>query len=163
MRKLTGILAFCAVIGTPVALAHHNAASHYVMDQITTATGTVTQFKLVNPHVRVYFDVVDENGEVVPWLAEGNSSSILRRRGWTADSLKPGDVITVTGRPARDGSNKIDWESIEVSDGNVLRGGNTQGSEKTRQLDMIEQRRQQQREDSTNTDADGTEADKSEN
>ncbi len=91
-----------------IVIAHHNAASHYILDQKITVNGVVTEFRLINPHVRIYFNVKTDDGEIQKWLGEGNASSVLRRRGWTDDHLKPGDVITISGAPARDGGYKID-------------------------------------------------------
>jgi len=123
-----------------VVMAHHNAASHYLLDQKITVKGVVTEFRLINPHARIYFDVKGEDGEVEKWLGEGNASSVLRRRNWTDDSLKPGDVITITGSPARDGGNKLDWESIVLEDGTELRGGNTKAGELEQQLRELDKR-----------------------
>ncbi len=126
---------------TPViVIAHHNAASHYLLDQKITVKGVVTEFRLINPHVRIYFDVRTDDGEVQKWLGEGNASSVLRRRGWTDDHLKPGDVITISGSPARDGGHKIDWESIVLEDGTELRGGNTKAGELEQQLRELDKR-----------------------
>ncbi len=123
-----------------IVIAHHNAASHYLLDQKITVKGVVTEFRLINPHVRIYFDVRTDDGEVQKWLGEGNASSVLRRRGWTDDHLKPGDVITISGAPARDGGHKIDWESIVLEDGTELRGGNTKAGELERQLRELDKR-----------------------
>ena len=123
-----------------MVIAHHNAASHYLVDQMITVEGVVTQFRLINPHARIYFDVTDDVGEVQKWLGEGNASSVLRRRGWTDDHLKPGDVITISGAPARDGGHKIDWESIVLQDGTELRGGNTKAGELEQQLRELDNR-----------------------
>jgi hypothetical protein len=118
--------------------SHHNAASHYQLDRTATVSGVVTEFWLINPHARIYFDVKSATGKTEKWLAEGNAAGVLKRRGWTSDSLKPGDAIQITGRPARDGGNKLDWEIIRFDDGRVLRGGNTVGGERERQLDELE-------------------------
>ena len=123
-----------------MVIAHHNAASHYLLDQKITVKGVVTEFRLINPHVRIYFDVKTDDGEIQKWLGEGNASSVLRRRGWTDDYLKPGDVITITGSPARDGGHKIDWESIVLEDGTELRGGNTKAGELEQQLRDLDKR-----------------------
>ncbi len=123
-----------------VVIAHHNAASHYLLDQKITVMGVVTEFRLINPHARIYFDVTDDEGEVQKWLGEGNASSVLRRRGWADDHLKPGDVITISGSPARDGGHKIDWESIVLEDGMELRGGNTKAGELEQQLRELDKR-----------------------
>lgn len=123
-----------------IVIAHHNAASHYVLDQKITVKGVVTEFRLINPHVRIYFDVKTDDGEVQKWLGEGNASSVLRRRGWADDHLKPGDIITISGSPARDGGHKIDWESIVLEDGTELRGGNTKAGELEQQLRELDKR-----------------------
>ncbi len=123
-----------------IVIAHHNAASHYILDQKITVNGVVTEFRLINPHVRIYFDVKTDDGEIQKWLGEGNASSVLRRRGWTDDHLKPGDVITISGSPARDGGHKIDWESIVLEDGTELRGGNTKAGELEQQLRDLDER-----------------------
>lgn len=136
------ILLASACLGmTGVAVAHHNAASHYILDQKITVHGVVTEFRLINPHARIYFEVSTDDGEAEQWLAEGNASSVLRRRGWTDEQLKPGDRITITGSPARDGGNKIDWESIALADGTELRGGNTKAGELEQQLRDLDKRR----------------------
>ena len=139
MKKILS-LALAALLLPAIVVAHHNAASHYLLDQKVTVKGTVTEFRLINPHARIYFDVVGEDGEVDKWLAEGNASSVLRRRDWTDDSLVPGDVITITGSPARDGGNKLDWESVIKADGTDLRGGNTKAGELEQQLRELDKR-----------------------
>jgi hypothetical protein len=139
LRKI--LLLIASMLLTPaMVIAHHNAASHYLVDQKITVEGVVTQFRLINPHARIYFDVTDDDGEVQKWLGEGNASSVLRRRGWTDDHLKPGDVITISGAPARDGGHKIDWESIVLQDGTELRGGNTKAGELEQQLRELDNR-----------------------
>ena len=134
------LLVACMLLAPAMTVAHHNAASHYLLDQKITVKGVVTEFRLINPHARIYFDVTDDAGAIQKWLGEGNASSVLRRRDWTDDSLKPGDVITITGSPARDGGNKIDWESIVLEDGTELRGGNTKAGELEQQLRDLDKR-----------------------
>ena len=138
------ILLAAALFYAP-AYSHHSPESHYLVEQLITVTGVVTKFRLINPHARIYFDVTTEDGEVQHWFAEGNASAILRRRGWSNDTLKPGDVIEITGNPARDGGYKMDWKLIVTEDGTEYRGGNTVGSERDRLLDDIEKRRRERR------------------
>jgi len=128
-------------VWAPLA-AHHNPASHYDINaDMVTVEGVITEFKLINPHARIYFDVTTESGEVQPWFAEGNAAGVLKRRGWSNDMLKPGTVIRISGYPARDGSPALDWKLIELEDGTQLRGGNTVGAEKELLLDDIDKRR----------------------
>jgi len=137
------ILFFGLVLcGFGPAYAHHNPASHYIIKDLVTVEGVVTEFRLINPHARIYFDVTTPEGEVQHWLAEGNAAGILKRRGWTKESLKPGDAIRITGYPARDGGNAMDWKMIALADGTEFRGGNTVGIERDLLLEDIDKRRQ---------------------
>ena len=143
IRMVTSLIA--AVLFCSPAYSHHSPESHYLVEEMITVTGAVTKFRLINPHARIYFDVTTADGEVQHWFAEGNASAILRRRGWNNDSLKPGDVIKISGNPARDGGPKMDWKLIVTEDGTEYRGGNTVGSERDRLLEDAEKRRQEQK------------------
>ena len=143
-NRLTAALLIGLLCSMP-AHSHHSPESHYVVSELVTVTGVVTKFRLINPHARIYFDVTTADGEVQHWFAEGNASAILRRRGWNRDTLQPGDVIEITGNPARDGGPKMDWKLIITEDGTEYRGGNTVGSERDRLLEDIEKRRRGQR------------------
>ena len=136
------ILLAIGCCGTAGVQAHHNPASHYVIKDMVTVEGVVTEFKLINPHARIYFEVTTPEGEVQKWFAEGNAAGILKRKGWSKDSLKPGDVIKISGYPARDGGHALDWKLIELADGTQLRGGNTVGVEKDLLLEDIDKRRE---------------------
>ncbi len=144
LKRITIMLSVAGLLFATPIYSHHGPASHYLLDQLVTVEGVVTKFRLINPHARIYFDVTGEDGAVVHWLAEGNASAILKRRGWNRKTLQPGDVIKVTGNPARDGGPKVDWKLIVLADGTELRGGNTVASERERILDDIEKRRQNQ-------------------
>ena len=139
-KRICVWLATSMLLMPVIVIAHHNAASHYLLDQKITVKGVVTEFRLINPHARIYFDVKGDDGELQKWLGEGNASSVLRRRGWTDEQLKPGDVITISGSPARDGGHKIDWELIVLENGTELRGGNTKAGELEQQLRDLDKR-----------------------
>lgn len=102
------------------ATAHHSFAVHFLPEGEVTVTGTVKSFRFANPHGVLELTAVDENGEEVEWRAETNSPSILRRRGWSKDSLKPGQVVTVTGWPARDNDHYMRIRTVTFADGSVL-------------------------------------------
>jgi len=140
ISKRFSLMIACIAIFPGAVIAHHNAASHYLLDQKITVNGVVTEFRLINPHARIYFDVTTKDGEVQKWLGEGNASSVLRRQGWTDEHLKPGDDIAISGSPARDGGHKIDWERIVLEDGTELRGGNTKAGEREQQLRDLDKR-----------------------
>jgi len=77
----------------------------------------------VNPHVRIYLDVVTPAGTTESWLAEGQSKNVLVREGWTGEELAPGTSVRLTGNPPRDGSRAVQWSTIELGDGTQLGGG----------------------------------------
>jgi len=99
------------------AAAHHSFAVFFVSDKLITIQGSVTDFQFRNPHGVIRMTVRDAGGAEVVWKAETNSPSILERRGWKKDSLKPGDAIKVEGWPARDGSNYLRMRSVVRADG----------------------------------------------
>ena len=113
----------CALLGLLSAMplaAHHSAASLYLVDRQITVEGKVTEYRPINPHIRVYFDVTSASGEVQHWLAEGGTRNVLLRRGWTGSELKPGDVVTIVGNPSRDGSFLMHCLKLRLPDGKEL-------------------------------------------
>jgi hypothetical protein len=103
MKRKFPILLFLIVsflIFSPSLFAHHGNAA-YDEKAPFTFKGTVTDFLWVNPHVQIYLDVKNDQGEVVHWGCETVSPSKLFRSGWTRDVLKPGDQVTVTVFPAK--------------------------------------------------------------
>ncbi len=106
------------VCGT--ALAHHSFAVFFDTDsQLRKVTGVVKQFRFSNPHGVLTLAVKQGAHEII-WRAETNSPSILRRRGWTAQSLHVGETITVEGWPARDGSNYLRLRSATRANGEAV-------------------------------------------
>jgi Family of unknown function (DUF6152) len=97
---LIGVL----VLAAGVAHAHHSAPVFYKIDERTTVSGTVTEFRFSNPHAILKLEVVGTDGEKQQWTAETTSPSILRRRGWSQTSFKPGDQVKLEGMPSLDGS-----------------------------------------------------------
>jgi phenylpropionate dioxygenase-like ring-hydroxylating dioxygenase large terminal subunit len=98
------------------AAAHHSPAMLYDMTQEVTVQGVVTEYQLGNPHIRIYFDV-DNAGQKEHWMAEGGSRTVLLRKGWTGNEVKPGDKISVRGHPSRDGAKLIHMEHLVLPDG----------------------------------------------
>jgi tRNA(Ile2) C34 agmatinyltransferase TiaS len=104
---------------TAVPMAHHGLAA---FDRTTkvTLTGTVTDFHFVTPHAVVEFEVKNDTGRIQTWQAEMTSPKSLK--GWTATSLEPGDVVTVTGYPAKSGALFLWVTELSSSNGMKLRG-----------------------------------------
>ena len=104
------------------AAAHHSFAVHFVADKMVTVKGRVTEFSFRNPHGLLMVDAKDAAGAEQHWRIETNSPNILRRRGWSEDSIKPGDQVTVEGYPARDGSTSMRVYRVTFADGRELIG-----------------------------------------
>jgi Family of unknown function (DUF6152) len=94
------------------ALAHHTLVAIYDPSKPFTMTGTVTMFDWRNPHVWFFMDVKGEDGKLTNWGFELNGVNVLRRAGWSRESLKAGDVITVEGSPARNGGHTANARAI---------------------------------------------------
>jgi hypothetical protein len=82
------------------ALAHHGNAA-YDPDKSVSLKGTITGFEFSNPHVQIFFDTKDDSGKVLHWSCEGTNPAMLTRVGWSKDTLKPGDQITLVVHPNR--------------------------------------------------------------
>ena len=102
------------------AAAHHSFAVFFDETKSVTVTGSVTEFRFTNPHAIIEIARKTPQGQVETWRAETNAVTLLRRRGWTAESLKAGDVVTIDGWPSRDGSPYLRVRRVVKSDGTVL-------------------------------------------
>lgn len=101
----------------------HHAGNVYDREHPITLQGTVTEFAFINPHVQIHFEAKDEQGNVVKWVAETSPPQRLYRAGWTTKSLKPGDEITITGAPYKDGATKMSVQRLVAPDGKELARG----------------------------------------
>ena len=110
-----GILLFAAPI-----FAHH-AEVVYDMGRLINLTGTVTKFELINPHGIIQFDVKDEAGNVVSWIAELGPPQMYIRTGWNRNTIKPGDVISISSHPHKEGIHRVRFEKLVVN-GKTLKG-----------------------------------------
>lgn len=100
--------------------AHHSFAVFFDETKSVTVSGSVTAFRFTNPHAIIEITRKTPQGQVETWRAETNAVTLLRRRGWTADSLKAGDMVTIDGWPSRDGSHYLRVRRVVRSDGTVL-------------------------------------------
>lgn len=106
------------VLAGPV-FAHHGIAA-YQSDKQITITGIVTAFDFTNPHALVYVNIKQPDGATVNWEGELTSPNILTRVGWTRRTLRPGQQITLTGFPAKNGESSIWINKVVKSDGTEL-------------------------------------------
>lgn len=105
-----GVAVFC--LAAPV-FAHHVPAAKFDPGRRSTLRGTVSKIDWLNPHVHVFIEVRDRN-QTTNWAVELESTVNLRRNGWNAQTLRPGDAITVVGTVARNGSRQIWGDSVTV-------------------------------------------------
>ena len=107
--------------------AHHSFAAEFDAAKPFKLTGTVTKVVWANPHAWLYIDVVDAGtNKVMNWAVELNSPNALMRAGWTRNTLALGDVITVEGSLAKDGSPTGNARSVVSPTGQRLLAGSSE-------------------------------------
>ncbi len=116
---LVAAIAAGLALGTAAvpARAHHSFAAEYDLKKPVELKGTVVSLEWVNPHAWIRMEVKDEEGKVTTWNCELGSPNLLMRNGWRKDSIKPGEVIIVTGSAAKDGANMANARSVRTADG----------------------------------------------
>jgi DNA/RNA endonuclease YhcR with UshA esterase domain len=107
------------------ASAHHAFAAEFDANKPVTLKGSVTKVEWMNPHIWVYLDVKDDKGTLEHWQCEGGAPNTLTRNGWSKDSLKFGDQITVDGLLAKDGSKTCNARAVKLPDGRSVLAGSS--------------------------------------
>ena len=111
----TGLAALAVWVPT---LAHHGFAAY--SNERITVQATMTELRFVNPHVQLYFDVTNADGEIEHWQAELTAPNKLARGGWTKNTLRPADQIQISGEIARNGGHSIRIREIITANGESL-------------------------------------------
>jgi Family of unknown function (DUF6152) len=119
MRDALLTAALLSILVPPMA-AHHSFAVFFDDTKSVTVSGSVTAFRFTNPHAIIEITRKTPQGQVEIWRAETNAVTLLRRRGWTAASLKVGETVTIDGWPSRDGSNYLRVQRVVRADGTAL-------------------------------------------
>ena len=118
--KLSFAAGIAALVFSTSALAHHTHA-HYESEANRVLEGTIKDFEWRNPHSWVTITVAnEETGELEDWILEARAIGALTRRGWTEDSLKPGDQAAITIRPLKSGGTGGLLRSVGIADGTSL-------------------------------------------
>ena len=118
MRTKFLFLLTTAFLLSASALAHHGRAVYST--DVIMLEATVTEFRFVNPHVQVYFDITTEAGEIEHWQGELTAPNKLARGGWSKNTLQPGDQIRITGRAARNDGHSVAINEIIMPDGEAI-------------------------------------------
>src|SRR5688572_32288552 len=98
------VAAFALLAVSGQVIAHHSFSAEFDASKTFKMTGTVTKVEWMNPHTFFYIDVTDEKKKVTNWAMEMGSPNGLMRNGWTRNTMKIGDSVTVEGSLAKDGS-----------------------------------------------------------
>jgi Family of unknown function (DUF6152) len=107
------------------AVAHHSFVAQFDPSKAKTIKGAVTKLEWTNPHARFFVDVKDAAGKTTSYEVELGSPNKLLRYGWNRKSLQSGDVVTVEGFSARDGSVLINAKTVKFADGRSISAGSS--------------------------------------
>jgi hypothetical protein len=118
-KRLILLAGAILLAGSAPALAHHGTAA-FDTDRMVTVKGTITDFQYVNPHAQVYFTVKNDKGEDEAWQGELTAPNKLSRAGWSKRTLNPGDSVTVSGNPAKNGEHTLWIRKLIGPDGQSL-------------------------------------------
>lgn len=108
------------MLSVKTASSHHSSSPVFDGSTTITIVGVVTQFEFVNPHSSLVIDVTDDAGKIVPWTVELAARLNLSQWGWTADSIKAHERVTVIGNPARTGAPRMLFAKLVHADGTEL-------------------------------------------
>jgi hypothetical protein len=115
---LFAVLIGFLLLSAPLSAHHGNSA--YDMSKTVPMKATVTKFEYSNPHTQIFFDVTDEKGDVEHWVAETTNPAMLNRVGWSKESLKPGDQVTLFVNPNKVGAKITFLQKVVFPDGKEL-------------------------------------------
>jgi len=110
----------CGIWFSSTAIAHHSFAAEYDAEKPASIAGTVTKIDWQNPHVYLTVEAKDETGKTSIMTVEGHPPNILRRTGWTRDSIKVGDSVSISGWASKDGSQRMAGREVTWPDGKKL-------------------------------------------
>lgn len=121
--KATAVTACFGLVALAVpALAHHSFAAEYDPGKVVNLTGIVKKVEWTNPHSRMYLEVKDAKGAATLWNFEFGSPNHLFRAGWTRNTVKEGDQVTIEGFAAKDGSHLAQTRQVTLADGKKVPG-----------------------------------------
>jgi hypothetical protein len=121
------VSAAAVLLGAGRVAAHHSFAAEFDAEKPVTLKGTVVKWEMINPHGWITVAVARPDGKTTEWKVETSNPNGLMRLGWTKNSLKPGDDITIEGYLAKDGSTTANAATITLADGRRVFAGSAGG------------------------------------
>lgn len=116
-----GVFAALALGLAGVVSAHHAQAPFFDQDRLVEIRGTVTDWIFRNPHPVLEIEVIGEDGRRIVWALQFAPATLLAKRGWTAETFRPGDAVVATGHPSRaPGTYGLEHRSLERADGSPI-------------------------------------------
>ena len=125
LKKLVRTILVALPAGIAMSLpvqAHHSFSVYYDPDVMVTVSGIVEDFRFSNPHGIVHLKAKDDNGNEVIWTVETTAPVFMARRGWSKDTIKAGEQVTIRGWHSRDGSNLMRMQAAFRPDGSQIAG-----------------------------------------
>ena len=119
--RMAALLAAFWLLFVNGSISAHHSTAMYDNQNPVTVTGVVKKLEWTNPHAFVYLEVKDDKGATVEWEVEMMSLNHLRSYGWTSKTVKPGDIISCTGAPAKSGAPSMISNRMKLADGREIR------------------------------------------
>ena len=131
MRNLSAWAAITALLlSAGTASAHHAFSRDFDQSKPVTLSGMVTKVQWTSPHVMTYIDVKDSSGKVTNWKIEMGSPVQLTKAGWTKDKLKAGEMVSLQGWQAKNGTNFANAEEVTMGNGEELTAASSYDQQK---------------------------------
>ncbi len=106
------VVILVSLLSSVTAMSHHSFSAEFDVGRPVELTGTVTSFELTNPHAWLFVETEDDQGNLQSWAIELLGINVLMRSGMTHNTVKPGDLLTITGFGSRDGTNTTNASSV---------------------------------------------------
>lgn len=119
---LLSITMYSGLLLAPGTLSAHHGEANYDTTKVVSVTGTVTEVRFINPHALVFLDVKGDKGDTEKWTGEAQSPANLVRNGWNINTIKVGDIISLSGHRPKNGTNALRLSKIVLPDGHELTG-----------------------------------------
>ncbi len=119
--RLAALIVLVGLIFPVIPAQAHHSTAMYDRDHPITVTGVVKEFQWTNPHAYIILEVTDPHGKTVQWSVEMMSLTHLHSYGWNHSTVKPGDVVSCTGMPARSGDPVMLASLIKLPDGRQIK------------------------------------------